>query len=527
MARTGSGIGYTPSQTSTSMPGSFDEEQMAIARRRLMLQQLANEPAVDSGYKGAHWVNPYAAQIGPAITQMMSHLEQPKLDAQLQDIAKRRGEYADQLMSNPPQMVDQPAVPGQEGTGPIAPPPDTPGVEQDAYQPGRDIAFQQTQQGLGAGAAAGGETGAPTMLPVDAMAQGPSPMVPQPYAEFQPNVADQPMVPKWDDAKTLKWASNLASASPMHAKIAEKFIDSTLAAPEKAAIRAEKAAAEMEKVKEQTRAKVEAAQATQEGRQYMQQLGFNQQEYLAKLKGNDHEYFIRLAAALKPEKTTPVEHTTLQGYDVDTGRPVNRKADGSLVRLGEDGKPEATPFTGETIPAAAKEKEIAAVRTAMVHKAGVDNLLRMAETNEGAFGSSGALLGVIPGPAGTWVSSANLTPEQRKARSDFATEAARITHDLYGSAFTTGEQTRAKQFIVDALDPPEVVLSKMQSMKAAADRSELFQSNVAKNAVRARMGKGAAPAGGAPKQIKDAAEFNALPSGTTFVDPSGVTRKKP
>ena len=75
MARSGTGIGYTPSQTSTSMPGSFDEEQMAIARKRLMLQQLANEAPVDSDYRGSHWVNPYLGQLGSAITGAFANNE--------------------------------------------------------------------------------------------------------------------------------------------------------------------------------------------------------------------------------------------------------------------------------------------------------------------------------------------------------------------------------------------------------------------------------------------------------------------
>jgi len=294
MARSGTGIGYTPSQTSTSMPGSFDEEQTALARKRLMLQQLANAGPVDSGYHGSHWVNPYLGQLGSAITGAFANNEQQGLDKQAQDIAQRRGAYTSQLLSNPPQMEDIPAVPGMQGTGPVAPPPGTPGVEQDAYQPGQDIAAQQAQQGLGLDAAASGETGAPT--------QPQAPMVPKSYEEFRPNVADTAMVPKWDTGRMLKWAGDLSASSPMGAKIADKFIETKLDEPRQAAIRAEKSKADMDKLRETLAAKVEAAQATQSGREFLQQMGFNQQEYLTKLQGNDKEYFIRLAAALKPEK---------------------------------------------------------------------------------------------------------------------------------------------------------------------------------------------------------------------------------
>ena len=236
MARSGTGIGYTPSQTSTSMPGSFDEEQMAIARKRLMLQQLANQAPVDSGYKGSHWVNPYLGQLGSAITGAFAQNEQTGLDAKAQDIAQRRGAAADEWLGQMPQ--DTPAVPEQVGTGPIAPPPGTPGVGQSSMPmiPGATPP-QQAQD-----ATINMETGAPTALAGTQMqpmqAAPDAPMVPQAPQDFVPNRAATPMIPtKIGDM--AKWAAKGAAFSPMHAKVAEKALDTAIAAPERARLAAE------------------------------------------------------------------------------------------------------------------------------------------------------------------------------------------------------------------------------------------------------------------------------------------------
>ena len=60
-----------------------------------------------------------------------------------------------------------------------------------------------------------------------------------------------------------------------------------------------------------------------------------------------------------------------------------------------------------------------------------------------------------------------------------------------------------------------------------ADQPEALQLLTEhETSVKARQ-QGAAPAGGAPKQITSDAEFNALPSGAVFLDPNGKQRRKP
>lgn len=445
-------------------PGDYDEESSALQRRRMQLLNAMNTPIGDA-YSG------WGGGIANFLQNAIGNAQLQGLDKQSKDLAKRRDEFAQNALTQLGQL-DKPAVPASPGVN------DMPALGADEMGPAAPTAPTRMEPAIEGGG----------MIPTN---------------NFAPATPAQPMIPgsMTDRAKLL---SQMAQGGPMYQAIARHTMTTALEAPEKARVAAQAALDKKDAYERKAADDQYAASIKASDRQFERDRDATakaEREAAAQAaraqQSRDHD---ERMAAIRASRPAAVEHTTLQGYDVATGRPVNRAPNGSLVRIGEDGRPEATPFTGETIPVAAKEKEIAAVRSAMVHKAGVENLLRMAETNEGAFGSSGALLGVIPGPAGTWISSANLTPEQRKARSDFATEAARITHDLYGSAFTTGEQGRAKQFIVDALDPPEVVLSKMQSMKQAADRSELFQSNVAKNAVRARMG-GGAPAGGGGKTV--------------------------
>jgi len=490
-------FGYNPSQSSTSMPGSFDEEQIAIARKRALMQQLANQPAVDSGYRGAHWVNPYYAQLGPAVSQGLNALAQPEMDAQLQDIAQRRSAAADEWLGQMP--TDTPADPGVQGTGPIAPPPNTPGVEYDQDQHVQNwmSARAAQQDKLAQDAAINMETGAPMAL-ADSQMQPlepapAAPMVPQAPQDFVPNRAATPMIPaKIGDM--AKWAAKGAAFSPMHAKVAEKALDTAIAAPEKARLAAEAIAAKKEQAAELASNRrhelalkqMESASEKERDRIFKEQM----LEYKAANDINKMEQMYALKEALAAGKSPPVEHTTLQGYDVVTGRPVNRAPNGTLFRAGEDGRPEAAPFVGEVMPVAAKEKEVAKVQASMENHSAIKSLLEMAETNKGAFGSSGALLGMVPGPLGVWASAKNLTEAQIQARSEFAKHAAKLTHDLYGSAFTSGEQSRAAPFIVQPSDPPEKVLANLKGMLKEAERTRMFQSNVAKQAAQARVGGG-------------------------------------
>ena len=229
MARSG-GIGYNPSQTSTSMPGSFDEEQMAIARKRALMQQLANEAPVASGYKGAHWVNPYYGQLGQSITQGVNALAQPEMDAQLQDIAARRGAAGEQAVQ---ELMDL-ETPGTQPAQAPAPQQMTgggldPGRVRSPTEPaGVDYAMPSPQVSV--------ETDMPPPALSEAAINPASVVSTQPQQEpgMVPQGLDRAergqapgMIPPTAAAeynkKLAMWALRNAGYSPMHAKIAERI----------------------------------------------------------------------------------------------------------------------------------------------------------------------------------------------------------------------------------------------------------------------------------------------------------------
>ena len=231
MARSGTGVGYLPSQASTSMPGSFDEEQLALARKRAMLQQLANQPAVESGYKGAHWVNPYRAQLGPALAQTFNALAQPEMDTQAADITARRGAAGEQAVQ---ELMDLP----DPGTQP-APAPTPQQMTGGAPDPGR---VRSPSEPPGVDYAMPSQVSVETDMPppaVEEAAINPASVVstqPQPAPGMVPQALDAAerkqapgMIPPTAAAaynkKLAAWALRNAGFSPMHAKIAEKITE--------------------------------------------------------------------------------------------------------------------------------------------------------------------------------------------------------------------------------------------------------------------------------------------------------------
>lgn len=231
MARTGTGIGYLPSQTSTSMPGSFDEEQTALARKRLMLQQLANEPVTPSGYHGAHWVNPYAAQLGRDVTGMMSQFEQQGLDEQAKDITARRGAAGEQAVQDlmaiePPGARPAPAPMPEQATGGSL---DPGRVRSPTEPPGVDYAIpQQVNVSTDVPPPAVDEAQINPASVVSTQPMQAPGMVPQALDAAERKQAPG-MIPPTAAAeynkKLAMWALRNAGYSPMHAKIAEKITE--------------------------------------------------------------------------------------------------------------------------------------------------------------------------------------------------------------------------------------------------------------------------------------------------------------
>lgn len=91
------------------------------------------------------------------------------------------------------------------------------------------------------------------------------------------------------------------------------------------------------------------------------------------------------------------------------------------------------------------------------------------------------------------------------------------------------------QILTDTITDPVSFKGGITSNSAMAAQAEQLRTVMQRNAANLAnvykqptpdVAKGGSAQGG-PRQIKDAAEYNALPSGAEYVDPNGVRRKKP
>lgn len=136
-----------------------------------------------------------------------------------------------------------------------------------------------------------------------------------------------------------------------------------------------------------------------------------------------------------------------------------------------------------------------------------------------------------PGKYGKWDSFAAGLKQQVPgfADSDYATQKAfvgrmnaEIRHALYGSALTEGEKETANDFLISEKDQPEVIVSKINEAANRARSYREYYTGLGFNLP--------APAGGA-RPIPDGgqttkAQYDALPKGAVYTDPTGQKRTK-
>src|SRR6186713_409911 len=97
---------------------TFDAEQEAIKRHRLELAAMLKQDPNASGWGGV---------VGQAIKELGGYYSEGELNKRERSLAQRRSAAAqDWLNRRPP---DTPAQDEIVGTGPLAPPPGTPGVD--------------------------------------------------------------------------------------------------------------------------------------------------------------------------------------------------------------------------------------------------------------------------------------------------------------------------------------------------------------------------------------------------------------
>ena len=152
----------------------------------------------------------------------------------------------------------------------------------------------------------------------------------------------------------------------------------------------------------------------------------------------------------------------LVGLDIDNVPVSYDPHTGQLTRA--DGKPPK----GAVMSISAIQKDAAAGRTVEASISKAQDLLKTVEDNKGAFGgwgSAGIDIANVFGPqARGWATKMTYTQDEQIARATVAAQAADVLHQLYGAALTKGEEAKAAKFVYEVGEPPEVTISKINSM---------------------------------------------------------------
>jgi len=154
------------------------------------------------------------------------------------------------------------------------------------------------------------------------------------------------------------------------------------------------------------------------------------------------------------------------------------------------------------------------------------------------FGPGSDMASFVPGQSfsaivRTWQDKGR-TPEQVEARRAVFSDAYAKIKEMAGTAMTETESNRLREFLPNGNDTPENIVAKLRGAQEEALRQKAlvrdrYLPGFPDTAAPAPGAAGSAPApvgAAGPTQIKTRADYDALPSGTTYVDPNGVTRTK-
>jgi hypothetical protein len=475
----------------------FDEAQKALDRKRKIIAATLAQPAAESGYSGKYYVPPYE-QLMKAITGAAGAYDMSGLDKQGAELSGAKNAAIAKLLAEQPQ--DTPAQPGQPeviGTGPVAPPPGTPGVEQAPPPP------------------PAGEADATAMPPVNNMMPK-TPAVwegydkgltPAPEGEFLPNkaaVAPTPMVPRTLEDMT-KWAGKFSRFGDV-GDITKEAIKFGIQQPERAQLAREAAAA---------RALVE------------------QHRYEDKLADNKRDQQ-RVDEILRSNRTTQEEKAR-----------ANRESE----RLREEGnqiRRDALAATAAAKSAAALEKQTDHEKTVIKHtkeyglqleKEKVpqyDTLLSAVEKNLEGYKNPDGSYQSVPGlgVGGPLVPDAMLDDKALNMRRALVSLRRLITTSEAGLSQTKSEMEGVlDQLGVKTWSPIESLIKAVPNLRTVLEsRKNTIASSFEPEAVSTfhKRAKTANPLGDAPVQVRSKADYDKLPSGTVFIPEDGsAPRTKP
>jgi hypothetical protein len=505
--------------TSLAMPTQnvtdLDALQAEIERKRRLADLLQSQ-----SFKGMQLASPNAPAsilnaLAPVLQAYMGQREKEGLGKQEQELAAKRSEQLSMLLKEMPQGTTQPgqpaiapqeAMPERQGMpAPAAPAPVMP--QQQPFGP--EAGANPLAQAL-LGGAPPGAGGPPPLQSLDELtnpAGAQAPMLPaKPAVPGQAATPDK-MVPAAPQ-DMMQWAAKLAAqGGPAGQHIAGQVIpaaiknlvpDQERQAQQEAdrALRADALAQQGELRRADLEARAEAARQRSEDTR----LSIEQRRQAAAESTAARREIAGMIQETKREKSGKFNATPAGASEA--GNPVLQTPQGTMHEV-INGVPSPAPYTGPITDRASQVKNVADVTKGGQSLKEMDAIIESVDKNPSTYGVRAAIGSMLPGIGDIGMKVGGLTQEQATARARAASYTANVTHSLYGSAFTTGEQARAKDFLITPKDGPETIKSKIAGRKALEKEHLDALPQSAKNAAAARSGGGRGGSGGWGKAEKD------------------------
>lgn len=208
--------------------------------------------------------------------------------------------------------------------------------------------------------------------------------------------------------------------------------------------------------------------------------------------------FHALAAGQNSEKNVPYSGVG------DKGQRLVVSKNGELHEIGADGKVSAAAYGGAVTPQAVHEKNVLAIEKGKEGVADMQAIVDAVSGDDKIYGPRAQAASKLPNLFSWPAKASGLNPEQLAIRSNAAAMTAGITHSLYGSAFSAGEQQRAKGFLINEDDSSEDVKRKLKG-RMKLEQDHIAGKPAAAQAAASARAPGAPAAAGGGDSAFDAA----------------------
>jgi len=177
----------------------------------------------------------------------------------------------------------------------------------------------------------------------------------------------------------------------------------------------------------------------------------------------DHNALMRELAADRAANKSQAE----PGNMVEAGASVNgntivRNSKTGIAHEVVNGVPSPEPYGGPVTAKAAQEKGIAVAAKGEQGIKDMQSSLDAIEKDPALFGKRANLGALAPNAFGISQKVGGLSAAQLEQQANIASMTAETTHSLYGSAFSAGEQQRAKKFLIESTDSADQAKAKLK-----------------------------------------------------------------